>query len=154
MQVTYLEAFLRIRSFQAVGPGAFLAWLRRIADHNLRDAIKGLQRQKRPPPGRCLGQVSGDSAVDLLARIGVTTTTPSRAAAGRELHTLLQDALAALPADYAAVVRLYDLEAWPISDVAARLARSPGAVHMLRSRAHLHLRALLGSQSRFFSNGA
>src|SRR5262244_2160831 len=37
MQVTYLEAFLRISSFDPQRAEAFAAWLRRIAEHNLLD---------------------------------------------------------------------------------------------------------------------
>ncbi len=37
-------------------------------------------------------------------------------------------------------------------EVAAALDRSPGAVYMLRARAHDHLRVILGSASRYLSN--
>src|SRR5437868_1238158 len=50
MQVTYLEAFLRIDHFRSGQSAAFLTWLRQIAENNLRDAIKELKREKRPPP--------------------------------------------------------------------------------------------------------
>src|SRR5262245_35309763 len=52
MQVTYIEAFLQIGSLTARDPAGFLGWLRRIAQHNLRDAIKELDRKKRPPPAK------------------------------------------------------------------------------------------------------
>src|SRR5262245_50784441 len=42
MQVTYMEAFLRIGFFQSRGEGAFLAWLTSIARNNLRDAVREL----------------------------------------------------------------------------------------------------------------
>ena len=66
----------------------------------------------------------------------------------------LSDALTGLPPDYAAVIRLYDLEGRPIEDVARELRRTPGAVHMLRVRAHDHLRERLGAESHFFTRGA
>ena len=50
MQVTYLEAFLAIRTFQPEGERQFVAWLRRLADHNLQDAIRALSRRKRSAP--------------------------------------------------------------------------------------------------------
>src|SRR5690349_19303684 len=50
MQVTYLEAFLRIRQFHGDNQAAFVVWLQRTADNNLRDAIRGLECGKRPPP--------------------------------------------------------------------------------------------------------
>ena len=36
LQVTYLEAFLRVDQFQPDGPGSFLAWLTASAENNLR----------------------------------------------------------------------------------------------------------------------
>jgi RNA polymerase sigma-70 factor, ECF subfamily len=154
MQVTYLEAFLEIGRFDPERAAAFPTWLRRIAENNLRDAIRGLERQKRPPAEqRAELPPHGDSLIGLCALLGATTTTPSRVAARGELQRALQLAVAELPADYALVVRRYDLEGRSIAQVAAELGRSPGAVHMLRARAHERLRELLGPASAFFSSG-
>ena len=152
LQVTYFEAFLRIASFEDHGPGSFFGWLRRIANNNLRDAIKGLERQKRPPANRQVRAAPGDSVVELFELMGVTTTTPSRDVAGAEMKSALDVALEALPADYAQVIRAYDLAGRPIAEVAAMVGRSAGAVHMLRARAHDRLRELIGANP-FFSVG-
>ena len=61
MQVTYLEAFLRTGGFTAKGVDSFVAWLTRIAENNLRDAIKELKRIKRPPRDKKLTGV-GDAS--------------------------------------------------------------------------------------------
>lgn len=153
LQVTYLEAFLKIGSFVPGGPNAFIGWLRRIAENNLRDAIKGLDAAKRPPPN-LQANAADSSAVALFELLGVTSATPSRAAAAAEIERALATALDALPPDYACVVRLYDIEGRPIADVASQLERSAGAVHMLRARAHDQLRELLGPESAFFSRPA
>jgi RNA polymerase sigma factor (sigma-70 family) len=150
LQVTFTEAFLRITSFIPAGSGAFLAWLTRIADNNLKDAIKGLQRQKRPPPARQAAAVGGESVVELFELLGVTTTTPSVQVAKREMTGALERALAALPEDYARVVRAYDLEGHSIEETARAMQRGAGAVHMLRARAHGRLRELFG-QNPFLS---
>src|SRR5256885_13902788 len=50
MQVTYLEAFLHIHQLAARDADSFVGWLIRIAQNVLRDAVKGLERQKRPHP--------------------------------------------------------------------------------------------------------
>src|SRR5215468_5727754 len=50
LQITFLEAFLRIGAFEPGPHVSFLAWLRRIAENNIRDAIRELERDKRPPP--------------------------------------------------------------------------------------------------------
>jgi len=154
LQVTYLEAFLRIGGFSHRGPGSFRAWLARIARNNLRDAIRELERLKRPPPERRLAPSVDESTFALLEELGVTTATPSRHAAARESRDLLEAALLGLPEDYAEAVRGLDLEERPASEVAASLGRSEGAVYMLRARAHDRLRESLGRRSRFFTGAA
>lgn len=151
MQVTYLDAFLQIERFDPTRSEPFSAWLSRIAENNLRDAIRGLERQKRPQPtNRVQPRSSEDGTAELYALLGTTTTTPSRKIRREEADTLLQAAMDALPDDYAHVIRLYDLEGRDIDSVATVLERSAGAVHMLRARAHNRLREILGSVSFYF----
>ncbi len=154
MQVTYLDAFFRIQSFDVDGAASFATWLRRIAENNLKDAIRGLSRQKRPQPRNRVMPVNlADSMVELFDLLGGTSSTPSRQVGRQELCSILDSAISGLPDDYSRVIRLYDLEGAPIGDVAAALGRSPGAVHMLRARAHDQLRVALGSASIFFDSG-
>lgn len=155
MQVTYLEAYLQIARFDPGRSQPFSAWLRRIAENNLRDAVRGLQRQKRPPPsGRIGAGAAGSTISDLVALLGIVSTTPSRHAAREERASRLMLALEALPDDYSRALKLYDIEALPIAEVAKRMNRSPGAVHMLRARAIDCLRTMLGSDSDWFSSSA
>lgn len=145
MQVTYLEAYLQIGSCAAETLVSFEAWLRRIAQNNLQDAIRGLQRMKRPQPSqRIVSGPGGDSVAGIMELFGVTTTTPSRCMAREELLQQLSLAIESLPTDYAQALKLYDFEGRPIAEVAARMNRSAGAVHMLRARALDRLRELLG----------
>jgi DNA-directed RNA polymerase specialized sigma24 family protein len=123
--------------------------------NTLRDAIKVLERKKRPDPARRVYAPAGDeSYVALVDLLGETTTTPSRNVAAGEVGRIIRDMLDRLPADYASVIRLYDLEGQSAPDVAAAMGRSPGAVHMLRARAHDRLRSLLGTETSFFSRTA
>lgn len=155
MQITYMEAFLRIARFVPVGPGSFRAWLQQIAENNLRDAIKSLERAKRPDPRRRVHGPPGEqSFVALVEVLGVTTTTPSRHAAAAELPSLIDRAVAELPPDYERVIRMYDLEGRGTSEVAAAMGRSSGAIFMLRARAHERLKEILGSSSKYFSSPA
>lgn len=152
MQVTYLEAFLRIDRFTDPAEGAFAAWLGQIARNNLRDAIRELGRMKRSPAERrVLSLGGGESAVALFEQLAGTTTTASRHAAASEVRAIVEDSVNRLPADYASVIRLYDLEGQAALAVAATMNRSVGAVHMLRMRALDRLRetllARLGSSS-------
>jgi RNA polymerase sigma factor (sigma-70 family) len=155
MQVTYLEAFLRIARFEARGEGAFVAWLTRIAQNNLYDALKELRRAKRPPPERRAGGVNGfESSFALLERAGCVTSTPSRGAAAREVHESVLRAVSRLPHDYQRVVRLYDIDGRAVELVASELGRSVGAVYMLRARALDRLRELLGAESQYLTRKA
>lgn len=156
MQVTYLEAFQLIDQFTPRGSGSFMAWLAQVAENNLRDAIRGLQAAKRPNPKKRVqvtGTSSRDSFVALVDLLGTDHATPSRVAAMDEAVQFIEAALSRLPPDYERVVRLYDLEGLSAAEVAAQLGRSPGAIYMLRARAHDRLKNQLGSESKFFSQG-
>ncbi|MHC5108376.1 MAG: RNA polymerase sigma factor [Planctomycetota bacterium] len=136
LQVTYLEAFLRIRKFENRGPGSFPAWLKQIAMNNLRDVIKEAERLKRPPADRRVIAAGTESApAALLDRIGYTSTTPSRCANDNEMRDIVLSTLSRLPDDYAQVLRRYELEGQSVEQVAESLGRSIGAVYMLRARA-------------------
>jgi len=152
MQVAYLEAFLHIDQLTARDSISFLSWLTRIAENSLRDAVRGLTRQKRPDPARRVAlPSSADSYVGLLDCLGVTTTTPSRETARIDVAGILEAAINRLPDDYQKAVRLCDLEGKAITEVAGAMGRSVGAVHMLRGRAHDRLRRDLGNASQFFT---
>src|SRR5262249_9828984 len=145
MQVTYIEAFLDIRSFDPER-ASFGTWLQRLAENNLRDAIKGLSAAKRPNPVRRAGEADpSQSYVDLLDILTADGGTPSRQAAAAEARQFLDAAIERLPPDYREVVRQYDIAGQPIGNVAGKMQRSEGAVFMMRARAHDRLRHLLPS---------
>ncbi|MEM8678589.1 MAG: sigma-70 family RNA polymerase sigma factor [Planctomycetota bacterium] len=155
MQVTYMEAFLQMESLSATETSGFVAWLRRIAQNNLRDAVKELGRKKRPHPAhRVHAAADQDSYVTLVEVLAQASETPSRAVAKDEAATALNSILSRLPPDYAEVVRRYDLLGEEIGSVAEAMGRSSGAIHMLRKRAHDRLRGLLGAETDFFSKTA
>lgn len=151
MQVTYLEAFLRINRFTPEGMGSFVRWLKTIAKNNLIDAIRELDRKKRPPRRmQITDKVQNDSYVTLLGNLTGNVSTPSRCAVHTEIKQLIDNAVIQLPMDYRSVIRLIDLECKTVSEAAESLGRSKGAVHMLRARAHDRLKEILGSASQFF----
>lgn len=144
MQVTYLEAFLRIGQLVARTPAGFRTWLTRLATNNLTDAIRQLERQKRLNPRNQVHPLSADESVTaLLGSLGATTTTVGGELVKREDHADLERALERLPETYRRVVRLVDLDGCPALDAAQQLGKSPGAIYMLRARAHDRLRELL-----------
>lgn len=151
-QITCMEAFLRIRGFVPSGPGSFMAWLRRIARNNLLDAIKELERDKRPPPVRRIVATGSDESYrNLVERLAVTTSTPSRAYAREELQAGVEQALRQLPQDYETALRLYELEGLSAIDIAQRMGKSHGAVRMLLARARQRLAEILLATPQFQS---
>lgn len=152
MQVTYLEAFVQISRFDASRAQAFSGWLRRMAENNLRDAIRALEARKNPSPRMQLDAYGGDASLALFDVLTSGVGTPSRAARGNEASAWVRQTLQCLPPDYARTVELYDLEGRSVEEVAAALGRSTGAVYMLRMRAHERLRELLGSPSRILES--
>lgn len=152
LQVTFLEVFLQSDTIAPGSTGTFRGWLRRIAENNLRDAIRTLERDKRPPPSRRIDAWDRDrSYVALIEQIATASNTPSRACALTELREGVDDALRSLPADYEKALRLYELEGLSGEEVAERMGRSCGAVRMLLARAREQLARTIGSDSRFFS---
>ncbi len=155
MQVTFLEAFLKIEHLEARDSNTFLSWLRRIADNNLADATRGLQAEKRPhPSSRASGLDSSGGFSDLLELLASAGTTPSRRLARKEAAQIVKAAVDRLPRDYRRVLELYDLQGRSGPEVAKEIGRSRGAVHMLRARALDRLREELGPQSLFFTDSS
>lgn len=152
LQVTFLEAFLRINSFQSRGIPAFVSWLQQIARNNLRDAVRGLTRAKRPDPRKqARTPATTDSVIELFDLAGGDSSTPSRAVGRDERKAVLAECFQRLPPNYASVLRLYDLEGKDVEEVARALSRSTGAVFMLRARAIERLRELLPAVSALLS---
>ncbi len=151
MQVTYLEAFLRIRELRTTDGEGFSAWLRQIARNNVRDAIKGLTRAKRPDPRRQrVDGASDESAQVLYELVGLDSATASRIVRSEERKSFLDGALQQLPADYRRVLQEYDLNGTAIETVAMQMGRSQGAIFMLRARALARLREILPSVSALY----
>jgi len=153
MQVTYSEAYTKLRRFRAGDADAFASWIATLAENNLIDALRSLDAAKRPGPRKRVDKprVAEDSMAALVDLLGVTSTTPSIVAMRGEAGGILLQSIDKLSPEYAAVIRLYDLDGLSASEVAQRIGKSEGAMYMLRARAHERLKEFLGKESRFFS---
>lgn len=147
LQVSFLEAFLRLGSLRDRTPGGALAWLRSLVRNNLTDAVRALDRDKRPDPRKRLthGQ-EGQSARTLLGMVAGGVETAGSTASIKEQVELLQGAVLQLPASYRLVVQRVDLDECSVAEVAVEMERSTGAVHLLRSRAHARLAELMSAR--------
>ena len=153
LQQTFTDAFLCIDQLVSRAEPSFAAWLHRIADNNLASALTMLETQKRGGDRRRIEPSDHDSLAELYELVAARQSTPSRHAARNEARTALERAIDQLPDDYRRVVRMFDLEGRPAAEVAEALGRSPGAMYMIRARAHRWLGELLGSASRLLTTG-
>jgi len=155
MQQTYADAFRSIGRFEPTADGSFAGWLTSLARCNLRDATKMLEAEKRGGGRRRVeAPCTDESYVALYDLLAASGTTPSRHAAREEARAALKEAIQQLPDAYRTLVQLYDLEGQSIESVAQALNRSPGAVYMLRARAHSRLGEILGGPSDFLSGSS
>jgi RNA polymerase sigma-70 factor (ECF subfamily) len=155
MQQTYANAIAKIQQFTSRSESAFARWLETTARCNLSDALKMLAAHKRGgnrPSAR--RRTLDESLLVLWEGLSSAGTTPSGGISDAEARAALQRAIDELPETYARVVKLYDLQGKPVEEVAALLKRSPGAVFMLRARAHERLHEIMGRTTDFFSGSS
>ncbi len=156
VQQAYTDAFVHIRQFTPRTDHSLTDWLVVLARNALIDATRALEADKRGGRRVRISAPPGDerSYDGLLQLLGAATTTPSRAAARDEGRAALRGAIERLPEAHRRVVELYDLQGRSGAEVAAAMGRSVGAVYMLRARAHVLLRELMGASSAYLSTGA
>lgn len=153
IQQTYADAIMGIGQFRSNESGAFSTWLAKLAKNNLLAAIEMLETAKRGGDRRRVDLAnSDDSCVELYVSVTSGGRTPSRQVAREEAKAAVLKALGQLSSVHATVVRMYDLEGRGVQEVGAHLNRSPGAVYMLRARAHEQLAGLLGHASAFLTH--
>lgn len=155
LQQTYTDAFLGISSFVKQDGYGFVAWLNTLATRNLIDAIRMLEADKRGGGRkRVEPRCEDDSCQALFELLAATSTTPSRQIAKAEAVGIIRQAIQKLPEIHRQVVVQCDLEGQALRDVAACLGRSPGAISMLRIRAHARLAEIMGAASKYLSTSA
>lgn len=147
VQETFLKAHRGFDRFRGATEQEFVAWLRTV----LANSVANLVRHYCGTAGRDV-RLERELADDLErssrvwgAGLMADLSSPSQGAARREEAVRLADALARLPADYAEVIVLRQLEELPFADVAARLGRSVDSVQKLWIRGLTQLRRLLGA---------
>lgn len=145
VQQTFVDVFSDARRFVPESEGAFFRYLRTIARNNLIEVIRALDTAKRGGRRRRATSDGQEPGFDLLHVLAPAATAlgPLPTAARREAVEAVRAAVAALPEAWRRAVELYDLELRDISEIAAILGRSPGAVHLLRNRAFARLRTPL-----------
>jgi len=129
VQEAWLAAYVSLGKFEDRGDGSFGAWLRRIVERKVVDevrrhadaAMRDARRERR------LATDADVAAAD--------QPSPSGEAAAAEESVAIRAAVADLPSDYAAVIRLIHQEELTLVEAGRRMGRSADAVRKLYGRA-------------------
>lgn len=137
-----MEAVRDWPRFRGETEAELAAWLRKILAHVLLHEVRRYGGARRRDVGRevSLEEAIAESSRRLGAALEAPGSSPSQRAGRHELELRLADALARLPADYAEIILLRNVEGLPHEEVARRMGRGVGAVRMLWVRALARLR--------------
>lgn len=138
VQETCLEAHRGFPGFRGATEAEWLAWLRRILEHNAADFVRRFRGTEKRQACREVPLAHSSSGPADGAE------SPSSAAVRRESELHLTAALAQLTPDHREAIVLRNLERLPFDQVAARMQRSRPAVQMLWFRAMNKLNEILG----------
>ncbi len=138
LQETLLQAYTEFEHFDYRGPGSFLHWLSRIAEHVIIDEARFQGRNKR----RALEMVRFRSEGNPGGPEPVDTQTPSRLFAQSEgIRRLLRN-LDELPDHYREAILLSKFEGLTTHELAERLGKTPEEAALLLHRALKRFRQL------------
>ena len=154
LQQTFVQAFEHIHQLEHLTERSFSAWLKKIAEHQLQDAVKALRRKKRGGAHRQIRHPTEDQSstmADLVEMLSDRQLTPSRSVARHEAVRAVQIGIAGLPEDQREAVRQHLLEGRSLAETATAMGRTPGAVSALIHRAKGRLREVLGRASLWLS---
>lgn len=146
---TLVQAAQGIVRFEPRHEGAFLGWLKTIADNLIRDAQRKKRRERRA--GVQDGQDQGSSWAAMVERIAGEGSTPSIKTQRHDNARRLRSALAALPDEYRQVVERYYLQDQSLDEIAKAMGATKGSVRAMCYRARKRLRELMGRSSMYFS---
>lgn len=146
VQQTLLEAHQAIQTFAGEGSARLAAWLRQILAHNLTNAARDFDRQRRDVHReQSLQQSLEASSARLEAWLADGQSSPAQQAERNEQLLQLADALLQLPEEQRAVIELRYLKGWPVKDIADHLGKTAAAVAGLLHRGMTQLRRQLPS---------
>jgi RNA polymerase sigma-70 factor (ECF subfamily) len=150
VQEALLEAAQKLAGYLRERPLPLYPWLRRIAwEHLLKMHQRHITAQKRSTREQQDGPGLADGSVlELAQRLVAPGTSPSNRLLREELRQRMRAALARLPDSDREILVMRYLEQLTMSDIAAVLGISEGAVKMRHTRALQRLCGLLGSDPR------
>ncbi len=148
VQQTLLDAYRGFGRFRGATEEEWLAWLRRILEHNAADFVRCYRNTGKRQIGRevALGGPGDSSLPAGCPEPSDNGETPSQQLMRKERELLIADAVAQLSEDHQEVILLRNLQRLPFDEVARRMDRSRPAVQMLWARALQKLQQLMASR--------
>ncbi|MGQ0633790.1 MAG: sigma-70 family RNA polymerase sigma factor [Planctomycetaceae bacterium] len=143
VQQTLLDAYRGLAEFRGESEIEWLAWLRRILQHNATDFVRRYHTIEKRRVGREVPIEAGDDSQFRPLQLDDGGETPSQLVMHKELQLQVADAVAQLPEDYQQVIVLRNMQRLPFDEVALRMGRSRPATQMLWMRAIRKLQAAL-----------
>ena len=144
VQQTLLQAHLNLAAFRGHSEAELAAWLRRILANQLAHLGRDFGRAKRDVAAeRSLEAELGASSARLGDWLAAAQSSPSQRAARDEDAVLLAAALAELPEAQREALVLQHWHGLSLTEIGARLERTPAAVAGLIKRGVRRLRELL-----------
>ena len=140
LQATLLKSFEHLEDLKGNQTRSLMAWLARIAEHEIRDCADFHRRQRR------------DAARELPLEEDAPLPALTRSALSRvildERASRLEAALETLSADHREVILLRKFEELSFSEIGTRLGKSDDACRMLLARAMTALTLAMSEISR------
>jgi RNA polymerase sigma-70 factor, ECF subfamily len=147
VQETLLDAHRDRDQFRGRSDAEWVAWLRRLLACNLADALRARGRAKRDAAReRSLEAALDASSARLEAWLAADQSSPSERVERNEAVLRLADALAKLPEANRQALMLRHCQGLPLSEISARLGRTPAAVAGLLKRGLAELRKILPNE--------
>jgi RNA polymerase sigma-70 factor (ECF subfamily) len=136
LQAALLKSVKHLDGFRGEDARAFVAWLARIAEHEIRDAADHQHRQRR--------DAARELPLDDEAPVpAMTRSALSRLLLDERAHRL-ETALDTLAADHREVILMRKFDELSFAEIGRRLGRSEDASRMLFARAMTALTLALG----------
>lgn len=141
VQQTCLSAVRAFENFTGDDIAQFIAWVRKLHEHNLRNTIRDHTVSEKRQVRR---EVRGADVINALAG---RATTPSQKLQQRELKEQVEIALNALPEDQRSAVVLRYRREMSLKEMAASMQRSESAVAGLLKRGLANLREAFSNEN-------
>lgn len=140
IQEARIVALRRLAAFEDRGPGSFGAWLNRIVEVKVHEAV----RKFKGPAKRDVAREVEDRTASRARNLPGREPTPSEVLMRKEDQAAARRALAALPDDYRQILLLTRGQGLTIREAAVRMGRSLEAAKKLSARALAKFGEILG----------